>query len=290
MIIATWTQPIRNFKTQKELGVNTLWGPEFEGGSSTTAQQYCDAALALDLAVITKNQTAPVPSNCVGFWHAQDEPNKTPPLPASAMKAEYDRLKLLAPNLPVHMSLAGDKLIYDNFPNTTDRAYYLSLAKVCDAFWVNFYSKNRNANRYPTSNTAKAVKNLIDLCGLPVYAWIECNDQELREVKPPDTDREPTPQEIMDTVDQVVAAGAKGFGWFGVCKKAKHGWPENYWPLANRNGVSMQPQYDMCKTIANKYNPVPVPGPVPPTQEARIAALETDVKELKDWRKKMFNF
>lgn len=278
-IRSSWTQPIRNFAEQQRLGASVMWGPELEGGSGQTAQQWCDAADKLGLKVITKNQTLPLPPNCIGFWHAQDEPNKTPPLPASAMQAEYNRLKAMAPDLPVYMSLAGDKLLYDNFPNATDRTYYLSLAKVCNAFWVNFYSKNRNANRYPTSQTAKAVKNLIDLCQIPVYFWYECNDQELKEVKPPDTDREPTPAEMMETVDLAMAAGALGFGTFGVCKKAKHGWPENYWPLTNRNGVSMQPQYDTVKAINNKYTAAPAPiPPVVPTN----AELDQRLKVIED--------
>ncbi len=263
--IATWTQPIRNLPAQAALGVTVVWGPELEGGSGQTAQQWCDAALAAGLGVITKNQTLPVPSNCIGFYHAKDEPNQTGPghVDPAQLKPEYDRLKLLAPNLPVFISLAGDKLLYPDFPNPADRALYLGYAAVCDAFTVNFYSANRNASRYPMNMTARAVANLIALTGKPVHAWIECNDQELGPPAPPDVNREPTPAEMMDTVDHAMAAGAAGFGWFGVCARAKHGWPENYWPLTNRSGASMQLQYDQCKAIAAKYNPPP-PEPGPP--------------------------
>lgn len=274
--VATWTQPVHNLALQAALGVIVAWGPEIEGGSSVTPQQWCDEAKKVGLSVITKNQTISIPSNCIGFYHANDEPNQTgaghvEPL---KLKPEYDRLKLIAPNLPVFISLAGDKLLYTNFPNPIDRQLYLDYAKVCDAFTVNFYSKNRNASRYPTTQTALAVSNLIALCQKPVWAWVECNDQELGVPTLPDVNREPTPQEMSDTVDAAILAGASGFGWFGVCSRAKHGWPMNYWPDTNRNGVSMKPQYDMCRTLATKYNPQP--------------SLESRVKALEDWRAKYF--
>lgn len=282
--IATWTQPVRNLPSQAALGVNTVWGPEIESGSGVTAQQWCDAAKAASLSVITKNQTFPVPSNCVGFWHPQDEPNKTPPLDPAVLKPEYDRLHLLAPNLPVYISLAGDKVVYPNFPNPQDRAYYLKLSTVCDRFTVNFYSANRS-NKYPMSMTATAVKNIIALTGKPVDVWIECNDQELSKPVLPEVNGAPTPDQITEQVTLAMQAGASGFGWFGVCSRAapRVGWPAAYWPPTDRNGVSMQPQYDRCREIALKYNP-PVPTPPIETkdqeQDRRIATLEARLQMI----------
>ncbi len=280
--ISTWTQPTRNHASQAAIGVTCVWGPEIESGSGITAQQWCDSAKAMSLHVITKNQTAPVPTNCVGFYHPQDEPNSTGAkhVDPIKLKPEYDRLKLLAPNLPVFISLAGDKIADPNGIRPQDVQMYLDYAAVCDAVTVNFYSANRS-NKYPMRMTAIAVKNWLDLCkanGLnkPIYAWIECNDQELSPPAPPETNREPTPQEMSDTVDAALIAGASGVGWFGVCSRAKHGWPENYWPMTNRNGVSMQPQYDMCKSIAERLNPQL-------TTEQRLKALE-------DWRATFFKF
>lgn len=280
MQIASWTQPIRNLAAQAAMGVTVVWGPELEGGSGQTAQQWCDAAKAAGLSVITKNQTLPLPTNCVGFWHANDEPNQTGPghRDPAQLKPEYDRLKLLAPSLPVFISLAGDKIIYPGFPNPADRALYLGYAAVCDAFTVNFYSANRSS-KYPMSQTALAVKNLIALTGKPVHAWIECNDQFLSPPKPPETNREPTPEEMQQTVDQAIAAGAAGIGWFGVCPRLSPNWPSNYWPAINRNGVSMQPQYDKCREIALQLNPVPAPPLL------TLEQLDARITELERWRK-----
>lgn len=274
--IATWTQPVRNLLAQAALGVTVVWGPEIESGSGVTAQQWCDAALAAKLQVITKNQTLPVPVNCVGFWHARDEPNQTGPghVEPEALAAEYARLKLLAPNLPVWLSLAGDKIVYENFPTPADRDLYLRYGKVCDKAMFNFYSKNRS-DKYPTSMTALAVKNWINLVGKPAGAWIEINDQELGAPQLPEINRAPTPTEEALTVKQAIDAGAESIGWFGVCKRAtRHGWPAQYWPPTDRNGVSMQPNYDMLKVIAANLNP--------------SETLDQRVKDLEEWRATYF--
>lgn len=256
------------------IGVTHLFGPEIEGGSSVTPRQWAASADALGLKVIMKDLVITPPTNCVGFFHPTDEPNGKGVLPAT-LKPEYDRLKLLSSAIPVFLSLAGDKLVYDGFPNANDKQLYLDYAKYYDVATVNFYSKNRNADRYPVARTATVVRNLIALTNKPVWAWIEVNDQELGAPPAPDINRAPTPQEIEDTFTSCLNAGASGAGWFATTPRAHHGWPGNYWPPTDRNGASMQPQYDRLKAIASRVNGM---------------SLEKRVKDLEDWRATHFMF
>jgi hypothetical protein len=100
-----------------------------------------------------------------------------------------------------------------------------------------------------------------------VWAWIEANDQRLSPPALPDVNRAPTPQEIDDTVTQAVAAGARGIGWFLTCDSGKYGWPQSYMPDVDRNGASMQPQYDKVAEVSRRYNPT---SPVPATLPTRL--------------------
>jgi hypothetical protein len=142
---------------------------------------------------------------------------------------------------------------------------------------------NRNASRYKTSWTADAVKTVLAVRpDVEVWAWIEANDQRLSPPALPDVNRAPTPQEIDDTVTQAVAAGARGIGWFLTCDSGKYGWPQSYMPDVDRNGASMQPQYDKVAEVSRRYNPTsPVPATLPSTTPTTAPTLPDPVTLLR---------
>jgi hypothetical protein len=272
-----------------DLGVTHAFGPEVENKKHLTPAEYVTKVSEwlrvtkdLGLKVILKQPLAPVPEHCVGFCLDVDEPNGKG-ITADKLKANHDALRALDPSMPIFLSLAGDKVSSANFKKKADGTYerpwepqaYVDFGAYCDAFTINCYSANRNASRYAMTWTGDTVKKLAEATGKPVWAWIEHNDQRLPDPKPADgINREPTPQEIEDTVVYAIACGAKGIGWFSTCDSGKYGWPASYWPLVNRFGASMQPQIDKLKSLALTINPPQIPDTEPPDEVLPFADVE----------------
>jgi hypothetical protein len=275
--VPAFFQPSRYFPQMAAMGVNTICGPTIEGNSTETPAQWCAAAKAAGLAVVLKSPTAPLPSNCVGVMLSVDEPNEPkgnkPIITPAQLKAESDQLRAAFPGMPIWLSLGGDKVVYDGFPSAADKDLYLGYASVADVLTVDFYSANKS-NKYPMTHTAKAVANLKALTGKALIPWCECNDQQLDPPKLPETNGAPTPDQIKATVDACLAAKADGIGWFFTCQKGSYRWPDSWLPQIDRAGRSMQPQYDMVKSINFTLNPPP------PTTEQRLAAAEQRVAKL----------
>jgi len=274
--ILAWFQPASNFAALAGMGVNVVVGPELGNPVSTDQAKWSKAAADAGLWVILKNPVVPLPDNCYGFILSVDEPNGKGILPA-ALAAESARLRALDATKPIVLSLAGDKVTSANFRAADQVQLYKDYAGLADILTVDAYSKNRNAVRYPTTWTGDAVKTLIAVTGKPVWAWIECNDQQLPPIQVGETNREPTPAEIKATVDYAIANGATGIGWFTTCDRGRYGWPGSYLPQVNRIGLSMQPQYDMVKQISLALSPAPQPAP--PTPDP-IATLTAQIAEL----------
>lgn len=283
-LIPAWFQPRENFAAMAKMGINCIVGPELTNPPVGDIVSWSGAAAA-GMSVVLKNPTGTAIPGLnpllAMFMLSVDEPNEpkgnSPPVPASALKPESDLLRKNFPNAMIWLSLGGDKLIYDGFPNATDKQALLDYAAICDVLTVDFYSANRNASRYPMTHTAKAVANLKALTGKPIYAWLECNDQQLDPPKAPDINRAPTPGEMLATANAAMAAGAAGVGWFFTCQSGAYKWPQSFLPMVDRHGASMQPQYDEVKAINAMLNPVtPAPVPAPPvlTVEQRLAKLE----------------
>jgi len=261
--VAVFFQPERNLRYQADLGTGVFFGPEVENPNAlppavlaAKQAQWIAAVAGVGGRVVLKRPPTTLPSHCVGVLHNVDEPNGKGITPAM-LKPEFDRLRAAHPGTPIFLSLAGDKVLSANFERPLEKQLYLDYAAVCDVMTINFYSRNRNASRYPDTLTGDCIKKLADLTGRPVWAWVEVNDQRLPLPPPPNVNRAPTPDEIQRTVEYAVEKGAKGIGWFGTQDQGKYGWPESYWPGIDRNGATMQPQYDMLKVIAAVLGPPP---------------------------------
>jgi hypothetical protein len=183
----------------------------------------------------------------------------------------------------IFLSYAGDKITSANLRRPAELALLQAYLAAADVVTVDVYAANRNASRYKTSWTADAVKTVLAVRpDVEVWAWIEANDQRLSPPALPDVNRAPTPQEIDDTVTQAVAAGARGIGWFLTCDSGKYGWPQSYMPDVDRNGASMQPQYDKVTEVSRRYNPaLPVPATLPTTSPTTAPTLPDPVTLLR---------
>jgi hypothetical protein len=288
--VLSFFQPARNLAMLKSLGMDTFCGPEVENAKSLTPEAmaagraaWIKAALDLGVKVILKRpDPGPLPANCVGVMLSVDEPNGKWPTPVTAadLKAESDDLRRRYPGVPVYLSLAGDKIHSLNLSKPSDVQPYLDYAAVADFFTIDFYDRNRDATRYPDTFPGECVEILKKLTGKPVIPWLEMNDQQLKPIG--GANRAPTPAEIELQFNTAIAKGADGIGWFSTCEAAKYGWGvtdpakgDSYWPLIDRNGVSMQPQIDTVKRLSLSLKPIPAPAPSP-----EVAALQQKVADL----------
>lgn len=281
MITLAWFQPANNFQVLKDMGITTMVGPEIGTPPITDQAKWSKAAADLGLSVILKHPVDPLPPNCIGLMLTKDEPNRLG-IPPAQLKPEYDDFKHRYPNLPVWLSLAGGNITSANFDKPAEKQLYADYAAVCDILTTNWYAKNRNANRYPLSFTRDSINKLRQVTTKPIYAWIECNDQNLDTPPAPDINRMPTPDEISQTVGFIDPSGnstnkADGIGWFTTCQKGTYGWPQSYLPTVDRIGVSTAPQYAKVKEINASLNPVPPQQ----TLEQRVTTLEADMQTVK---------
>jgi hypothetical protein len=285
--ILVWNQPAANVPALVAMGVPTFVGEEVPNSKNLSPDALAVGKLAWRKAVldagarcILKDPTGPLPVNCVGIIFKEDEPNGHL-IPPSAMLGSRDDLRARYPGTPLLLNLSGDKITSANFRAADQVQLYKDYGDLCDVLMVDWYSKNRNADRYSVTLTAAAVKTLKTITGKPVIAWCEANDQRLPPIGAGTANRAPTPDEIKQTVDAAVAAGASGIGWFLTCDSGKYGWPASYLPMIDRNGVSMRPQYDAVRAISiGLAGPPPMPAPVPTTLP-EVLKLQADVAELR---------
>jgi hypothetical protein len=297
--VLSFFEPARNIAMLTATGVTVHCGPEIENRKGMTPAavaakeaEWLKAVADAGAKCVLKNPTGPLPAHCVGVILNDDEPNAKN-VPPATVKAESDALRAAYPGVTVFLSLAGDKILSANLRRPAELANLQGYLACADVVTANFYSKNRNATRYPTTHTGDIVKTIKAVDPrVKVVPWVEINDQRLpvptSQTVPGVTDvnREPTPDEIKSTVDNAIAMGADGIGWFATCDSGKYGWGtvgDSYWPLVNRKGESIQPQLDMVASISRALTgAAPGPLPDPPPADDRDAAIARLSRELAD--------
>jgi hypothetical protein len=300
--VLAWDQPASHLPMLAKLGITHVTGPEVPNAKNLAPDALAAGTLAwikatqdAGLKCILRNPTGPLPPNCAGIMLSADEPNGKG-VPPSAIFQESNDLRTRYPGVPILLSLAGDKITSNLKPGNRDYAaqcqLYRDYGALADILTVDWYDRNRNATRYPVTLTGDAVVALRDVTGKPVWAWIECSDQQLPSPTSKtngidlDINREPTPDEMQATVDYAIARGASGIGWFATCDSGQYGWTwddkrgDSYWPLVNRLGVSTQPQIDAIARISQRLAP-PTPDPVKVLQ-SRVAELEQNQRATSD--------
>jgi hypothetical protein len=306
---AAFFQPERNVAPLAALGVTHFFGPEVENAKNLSLAQldakraaWVRATQAAKVKCVLKNWVGDLPDNCVGVVIDGDELNgKINPATGkqwqpAEVAAEVKGLRDRYPGVPVFASLAGDKVTdvkETNRDYAQQVAYYKAWGDLVDVLTVDNYPKNRNT-KYSVSWPAQAAEKLIKFSGKPVWVWFEVNDQNLNPpTGPGEVNREPFPDEIQQEVEQCLAVGVKGVGWFLTCQKGSYGWGVNdplypargdsYWPLVNRKGESLELQYRMVERINRSLQSQPstVPTTQPATQPVDAVTARLDALAVK---------
>jgi hypothetical protein len=228
-LIAVFSQPVSSFATWKARGINCLVSHEPEGGRVPKADWEAAAAAAglyfldypsPDDAQLAREAAQPYR---LGFMQ-DDEPDlsRLPPNSPGAtdqgwthpdlLVARYNRCKAAAPDLPVLVNFAGPNVTPLPYRGERHRPY------IAAADWLahDWYVKNRNADRYPTSFLGDAVDRLAAWSaspaqpgGKPQLAFIECSPQQISPLG-----RCPTPDEVEEEVAICVGRGVRGIVYF----------------------------------------------------------------------------
>jgi hypothetical protein len=229
-LIGVFSQPISSFQKWKSRGINTLVSHEPEGGRIRKADWEAAAAAAgfwfmdypADDDAILQNE-AKQPQR-IAFMQ-DDEPDMTRQpstdrtnadgwTKPELLAARYARCKAAAPNLPVFVNFAGTAVTPDAYPGNKHLPYLAA------ADWIahDWYVKNKNWQRYPTSLIGKAMDRLAlwsastssgQTGGKPQFVFIECSDQKISPLG-----RIPTPDEVEEEVNLAVSKGANGIIYF----------------------------------------------------------------------------
>lgn len=298
---AVFFQPARYLRTMAEdYGVTVAFGPEVENHDwllkndpdklLKLEKEWIALADVYGLAVVLKRpwKYGKLPANVVGFCHTDDEPNATPKTsPPSALKAEYDQLRALDPSMPIFLVLYGGAITSANLSRAHERQQLADYLALCDVVAQDVYPKNLNRERYKNTWPGDVVEKIHQVDpAKPVWCWLEMNDQQLNPPTPPNTNGEPSPDDILDQADDCVARGAAGIGWFATCQRGKYGWGivdpkkgDSYWPLVNRKGESIAAQLDMVKRIGRQRKATPHP----PASDVlgRVLQLEKELAQTR---------
>jgi hypothetical protein len=113
------------------------------------------------------------------------------------------------PGLKLILNLEGDKFVMPN-PGASVVGPHTEYMESCDIGFVDWYVKNRNADRYPLSHLWTAVERLVVWGkGKPVGAFVECSNQKIAP-----EGREPTVGEMRGEIIGSIIYGARLIAYF----------------------------------------------------------------------------
>lgn len=126
-----------------------------------------------------------------------------------AIKEQADAFRKANPKFKLILNLEGDKFVMPN-PGQNVIDQHTGYMDACDIGFVDWYVKNRNADRYPLSHLWTAVERLVIWGkGKPVGAFIECSNQGISELG-----REPTVGEMRGEIVGSIIYGARLIAYF----------------------------------------------------------------------------
>jgi hypothetical protein len=137
-----------------------------------------------------------------------DEPVLHHKSPAEMMEQCKD-FRESNPKMKLILNMEGDKFVMPN-PSQKVIDEYTAYMQACDIAFVDWYVKNRNADRYPLSHLWTAVERLcLWSKGKPVGAFIECSNQRIAP-----EGREPTEGEMRAQIVGSIIHGARLIAYF----------------------------------------------------------------------------
>lgn len=209
--IAVWLQPDYLMDHWKSVGVNTMFGYEDNGGTTSLAQ-WTAAATSKGLYTIrpsSGNARADVNDPYLLAYMLNDEPDGNGVSPA-AVQAQYNALKRMNPTVPVVENLAGGFVLHWQ-GNVTSKAYAAYLA-ASDIVSSDIYPVTGWGMPSRLDAPGQAVTTLSKASGGKAqFAFIETSNQNLPWVA---NDRGVTPGEFDAEVWAAINHGAKGITYF----------------------------------------------------------------------------
>jgi hypothetical protein len=281
VVVACYQQPVQNLATWRARGCNAVVGPELGNPPRLTVRQYCDAAAREGLWIIGNRKLLEAnyrPANLLASA-LDDEPDasnhNTPP---ALVRAQAEAFRRLAPDVPVWLNLAGDRITSAGAKDAQNYADWIAAADVVSEDW---YPINRQFARYPIALKGQALEYLKSKGARALWDVVECNWQKLN--KADKRGRGPTADEIEQQVNLALAKGATGIVYFSTCDSGAYGWPQSYDPTESEQALRitainarLNPPAATQPTTAP--SPQPSPAPAPPVA-VDVVALQAKVEE-----------
>ncbi len=125
------------------------------------------------------------------------------------MKEQAKAFRESNPKMKLVLNMEGDKFVMPN-PSQNVIDQHTGFMEACDIGFVDWYVKNRNADRYPLTHLWTAVERLVVWGkGKPVGAFVECSNQRIAP-----EGREPTPGEMRAEIVGSIVHGARLIAYF----------------------------------------------------------------------------
>ena len=215
--IACWVPSMYDLDKWAKRGINVAWFNQRINPKEKPLAEYVAKASAAGLKMWRYPAEFMEPALDPSFdktdptriaYSMLDEPVLHKKSPAD-MREQYDAFKESNPKMKAILNMEGDKFVMPN-PGTKVVDQHTGFMDACDIGFVDWYVKNRNAERYPLTHLWTAVERL-NVWGKTkaVGAFIECSNQKIAP-----EGREPTVGEMRAQIIGSIIHGARLIAYF----------------------------------------------------------------------------
>jgi hypothetical protein len=215
--VACWVPSMYDLEKWAQRGINVAWFNQRLNPKEKPVAEYVNKANSVGMKMWrypAEFMDPPLPADfdkndpALIAYSMLDEPvlhKKS----AQDMKEQADAFRQANPKMKLVLNLEGDKFVMPN-PGPGVVGPHTGFMEACDIGFVDWYVKNRNADRYPLSHLWTAVERLIIWGkGKPVGAFIECSNQKIAP-----EGREPTVGEMRGEIIGSIIYGARLIAYF----------------------------------------------------------------------------
>jgi hypothetical protein len=216
-VVACWVPSFFDLEKWADRGINVAWFNQGLNPNNKSLDEYTNKAFSLGIKLWRYPDQHMVPPARKGFdekdrtlaaYSLIDEPILHK-MSAADVKDQADAFREVNPKMKLVLNMEGDKFVMPNPPPSVVEQH-TGYMDACDIGFVDWYVKNRNADRYPLSHLWTAVERLC-VWGKtkPVGAFIECSNQRIAP-----EGREPTPAEMRAQIVGSIIHGARLIAYF----------------------------------------------------------------------------
>jgi hypothetical protein len=215
--IACWLPNIYDLDKWARRGINIAWFNQRLNPKEKSLEEYVNKCSAAGLKMWRYPAEFMEPPADPSFdakdptlvaYSLLDEPilhHKSP----DDMKEQAKAFKESNPKLKLILNVEGDKFVQPN-PSPKVVEEHTGYMAAADIGFVDWYVKNRNADRYPMTHLWTAVERLVIWGkGKPVGAFVECSNQRIAP-----EGREPTVGEMRAEIVGSIIHGARLIAYF----------------------------------------------------------------------------